>query len=96
MKSVALLTLGLLAVCCPAIARSHHGHHFAARTVHHANVAHRANAADVPASHVGITCEMVRAYVAQVGLTQAMAIAVSAGMTPSEKDQARRCLAQKS
>jgi hypothetical protein len=39
---------------------------------------------------------MVRAYVAQVGLAQAAAIAESAGITSSEKERARRCLAQKS
>jgi hypothetical protein len=39
---------------------------------------------------------MVRAYVAQVGLAQAAAIAESAGITASEKDRAKRCLEQKS
>ena len=112
------LTLGLIATCCPAMAKSHHGHdvhHYAARTVHHHaslarrdHVAHRthlAEHADVaphvatssePVSHSAITCEMVRAYVAQVGLAQAAAMAQSAGITPSEKDRARRCLEQKS
>jgi hypothetical protein len=47
-------------------------------------------------SHSGITCDMVRAYVAQVGLAQAAAMAQSAGITSAEKERARRCLAQKS
>jgi hypothetical protein len=84
-------------------------HHYAARAVHHhASLAHRnhlAEHADVAPhvatsngtiSHSGITCEMVRAYVAQVGLAQAAAMAQSAGITASEKDRARRCLEQKS
>ena len=120
-SSAALLALGLVAACCPAMARSHHGHavhrsdvhHYAARTVHHhASLAHRTHAgihiaqhADVAPhvaassgsiSHSAITCEMVRAYVAQVGLAQAAAMAQSAGITASEKDRARRCLEQKS
>lgn len=44
------------------------------------------------ASHAHITCEMVRAYVAQVGLVQARAMAVSAGMTASQERRAKRCL----
>jgi hypothetical protein len=94
------------------MAKSHHGqyvHHYAARTVHHhASLAHRthlAHHAEVAhhvanssgsVSHSGITCEMVRAYVAQVGLAQAAAMAESAGITASEKDRAKRCLEQKS
>jgi hypothetical protein len=39
---------------------------------------------------------MVRAYVAQVGLAQATAMAVSAGITSAEKERAKRCLAEKS
>jgi len=46
-------------------------------------------------SHSNITCEMVRAYVAQVGTAQALAIAQSAGMTVSEEQRARRCLESK-
>jgi hypothetical protein len=46
-------------------------------------------------SHSHITCEMVRSYVAQVGLEQAMAIAQSNGMTASEKERAKQCLAKK-
>jgi hypothetical protein len=104
MRSVALLTLGLLTTCCPAMAKSHHGHRYAARTVHHTHPArHVADTTSIARhvttereSHSGITCEMVRAYVAQVGLAQAAAMAQSAGITASEKERARRCLAQKS
>jgi hypothetical protein len=39
-----------------------------------------------------ITCEMVRAYVAKVGLWQARAVALAQGMTASEERRARRCL----
>jgi hypothetical protein len=40
-----------------------------------------------------ITCETVRAYVAQVGLQQARAVAVAHGMTAWQERLARRCLA---
>jgi hypothetical protein len=39
-----------------------------------------------------ISCEMVRAYVAQVGLVRARAIAMAHGMTPAQERIARRCL----
>jgi hypothetical protein len=42
-----------------------------------------------------ITCDMVRSYVAQVGLQQAKAMAVAAGMTASDERRARQCLANK-
>jgi len=90
MKRVALLTLASLAVCWPAMAKTYHGHRHASRTVH------RAESSTARESHSGITCEMVRAYVAQVGLVQAKAMAESAGITSSEKERARRCLAQTS
>ena len=41
-----------------------------------------------------ITCETVRAYVSQVGLAQAKAIARARGMTAAEERRARQCLAQ--
>ena len=41
-----------------------------------------------------ITCEMVRAYVAQVGLVQARADAAAHGMTASQEQRARACLQQ--
>jgi len=41
-----------------------------------------------------ITCETVRAYVSQVGLTAARAIARAHGMTASQERRARQCLAR--
>jgi hypothetical protein len=41
-------------------------------------------------SHV--TCEMVRAHVAQIGLVQAEAMAQTSGLTETEKRQAIQCL----
>jgi hypothetical protein len=43
-------------------------------------------------SHSRISGEMVRAYVAQVGLAQAKAMAQAAGMTESEERAAVQCL----
>jgi hypothetical protein len=42
-----------------------------------------------------ITCDMVRAYVAQVGLVQAKAMAENAGLTASDKRRAMQCLEKK-
>jgi hypothetical protein len=42
-----------------------------------------------------ITCEMVRAYVAKVGLWQARAVALAHGMTASQERRARRCLGER-
>jgi hypothetical protein len=42
-----------------------------------------------------INCETVRAYVAQVGLVQASALARAAGMTAWQEWRARRCLTKK-
>jgi hypothetical protein len=42
-----------------------------------------------------INCETVRAYVAQVGLVQASALARAAGMTAWQEWKARRCLAKR-
>ena len=39
-----------------------------------------------------ITCDMVRAYVAQVGEAEARAVAQAHGMTGSEERRAKRCL----
>jgi hypothetical protein len=44
-------------------------------------------------THSHISCEMVRSFVAQVGLAQAKAMAHAAGMTASEERRARQCLA---
>ena len=90
MKSAALLMLVLLTASYPAMAKPYHGHRHVARTVHHAASSGERE------EHSGITCEMVRAYVAQVGLAQAVAMAQSAGITSSEKERAKRCLAEKS
>jgi hypothetical protein len=46
-------------------------------------------------SHSRISCETVRAYVAQVGLEQAKAMAQAAGMTELEERQAAQCLEKK-
>ncbi len=95
MKRAALLTLVSLAIAWPATAKPYHGHRHVARTIHHATIHHATGSAERQ-SHSGITCEMVRAYVAQVGLAQATAMAQSAGITSSEKERARKCLAQNS
>ena len=50
---------------------------------------HRANRAE-PST---ITCETVRAYVSQVGLATATAIARANGMTAVQERKARQCLA---
>ena len=42
-----------------------------------------------------ITCETVRAYVSQVGLAAAKAIARAHGMTPVQERRARQCLASR-
>jgi hypothetical protein len=51
---------------------------------------YRANRAE-PA----ITCQTVRAYVSQVGLAAAKAIARANGMTPVQERRARECLASR-
>lgn len=90
MKSAALLPLVLLALSCPALAKLHHSHHH-----HPARKLQQVAHYTAREPHAGITCEMVRTYVAQVGLSQALAIAKSAGMTALEEERARRCLANK-
>ena len=54
---------------------------------HHLHHGHGASS-----SHSRISCETVRAYVAQVGLEQAKAMAQAAGMTQSEERAAAQCL----
>ncbi len=51
---------------------------------------HRANRAE-PA----MTCETVRAYVSQMGLIAAKAVARANGMTASQERRARQCLASR-
>ena len=41
-----------------------------------------------------ISCETVRAFVAQVGLVQARAAALAYGMTPSQERRAKHCLGE--
>jgi hypothetical protein len=43
----------------------------------------------------GITCETVRAYVNQVGLAAAKAVARANGMTAAQERRARQCLASR-
>jgi len=92
MKHAALLTLISLALSCPVMAKPHHFHH---RHHHAARNSHHADHYPAHASHSGITCEMVRAYVAKVGLGQAIAMAKSAGISAAEEERARQCLAKK-
>lgn len=108
MKKTALLALALAGVSGPSMARAHHHHQvYRHRPDHHVYAdRHRsddhadAKKAEEPAggkesattARAHITCDMVRAYVAQVGLTQARAFALSAGMTAAEERRAKRCL----
>jgi hypothetical protein len=48
-----------------------------------------------PSEQSHITCDMVRAYVAQVGLAQAKAMAETAGATEADKRRAVQCLEKK-
>jgi hypothetical protein len=92
MKKTALLALIAIAVSGPSIAKSHHYRHFHHRHFHREAAKHRDYGNEPASSHAHITCETVRAYVAQVGVEQAKAMAQSAGMTASEERKARRCL----
>jgi hypothetical protein len=96
-KKTALLRLALLTVSYPVMAKSHHDHHHSARKSRHDH--HRAvrksqqthhSVATDPRSQV--TCETVRSYVAQVGLERAKAMALSANISISDKERAKRCL----
>jgi hypothetical protein len=83
-----------------------HTHQAYTRQAHHAGHAYRGHPgnrqvyqASRPStdagSHSNITCDMVRSYVAQVGLAQARAMAVAAGMSAAEERRARQCLANR-
>lgn len=48
--------------------------------------------ASAEAKHERISCETVRAFVAQVGVIQARMIALAHGMTASQERRARHCL----
>ena len=56
---------------------------------------HRHAQGDTPSEQSHLTCDMVRAYVAQVGLAQAKAMAESAGATEADKRHAMQCLEKK-
>ncbi|MGC2121718.1 MAG: hypothetical protein WA652_02580, partial [Xanthobacteraceae bacterium] len=76
MKETALVAMMAVAVSCPSLAKTLHHHHLPPTAT----------------SHSHITCEMVRAYVAQIGLVQAKAMAQTSGLTEIEKRQAMQCL----
>jgi hypothetical protein len=50
--------------------------------------------ASAQAKSWGISCETVRAVVAQVGLVQARALALAHGMTASQERRAKHCLGE--
>jgi transposase-like protein len=54
------------------------------------------SALTAPAFAQEITCEMVRAYVAQVGFEQASAVAREHGITASQERRALACLGKRS
>ena len=77
----ALLMLIFVAAASPVLAKPYHAYQ------------NSGQAARSEPSH--ISCDTVRAYVGQVGLVQAKALARAAGMTASQEQRARRCLAKK-
>jgi hypothetical protein len=103
--------ISLVLCCPVIAKPHHHAHRYAVRPSHNArhHVAAKARHADryaarqshdarryaAHASHSGITCEMVRAYIAKVGLGQAIAMAKSAGISAADEQRARQCLANK-
>ena len=105
-KNTALLAVFLVVISSPLLAKPHHlyseGRHHGYRHAsydgrHHGY--HRRDAYEIGGHETGgrethshISCEMVRSYVAQVGLAQARAMAQAAGMTASEERRARQCL----
>jgi hypothetical protein len=77
--------------------KSHRRDHYATRKSDHADRYAAAKSRDARryaahVSHSGITCEMVRAYIAKVGLGQAIATAKSAGISAADEQRARQCL----
>src|SRR5258707_2245273 len=76
-----LLMLLFVAVTGSAWASSHHAY----RTSDHARW-----------SEPSITCETVRAYVSQMGVAQARAMARANGMTAEQERRARQCLTRRS
>jgi len=57
------------------------------------NEHHDPPAAASPQRTSAITCDTVRAYVSQIGLAQARAMARANGMTMAQESRARQCLA---
>jgi hypothetical protein len=84
MKNIALLAFVFVFISWPLLAATQHTNKYGHRRAYH----HGATE-----THSQITCEMVRSYVAQVGVAQARATAQANGMTSSEEQTARRCLA---
>ncbi len=77
----ALLMLIFVAAGSPASAKPYHVYQ------------NSGQAARTESSH--IICATVRAYVSQLGMVQAKALARAAGMTASQERRARRCFAEK-
>jgi hypothetical protein len=93
MKKTALLMLLFCSVSSPLMAKPHHSHHHSRDFSHHASrqnheSRHHSDHPAIQQTHSHITCDMVRSYVAQVGLAQAKAMAQAAGMTVSEERRA--------
>jgi hypothetical protein len=86
MKNTALLASVFIFISWPLVAATYHTHKYEHR---------RAYQHGSTQTHSQITCEMVRSYVAQVGVAQARATAQANGMTSSEEQTARRCLAHR-
>jgi hypothetical protein len=84
MKNTTLLAFVFIFISWPLVAAAYHTHKYEHRRIH----PHGATE-----THSRITCEMVRSYVAQVGVEQARTMARANGMTSSEEQTARRCLA---
>ena len=85
MKNAGLVALIVTLTAYPVAAKPHriYQHHYSA------------NRSNEIGAHMNITCEMVRNYVAQVGLEQARAMATAAGMTAADERRARQCLEKK-
>ena len=76
----ALLILISVTAASPVLAKPYHAYQ---------NAGHAARS---KSSH--ISCATVRAYVGQVGMVQAKALARAAGMTASQERRARQCFAE--
>src|ERR1700730_12335280 len=69
----------------------HRSHHHSRHPYSHHHHSHKARAVE----HSGITCDTVRAYVSQLGLEVARAMARANGMTQAQEHRAKMCLAQR-